>query len=299
MTRISTSDITLLVVALALGVGGHLLRHFGRRNLYRHADSKLWKMLPKLGWGLFIVGIWLFTSQLLPILFGAPSSEGVSVQIAPERRMVLGMSISDTVIVSWCAMAVVLIAALVVRLTVIPHMQMRPRGIQNVLEAMVDGINTYVDGKVHGAGDGLPSYLFALAAMMVASAAVELLGVRGPTSDITMTAALALITFFMVNYYGIKRKGVLGRLKALNAQGPVVMVLRVISDCAVPVSMACRLFGNMLGGMVVMDLLYSALGSRSLGIPSVLGLYFNVFHPLIQTFIFVTLTLAFINEAIE
>jgi F-type H+-transporting ATPase subunit a len=54
-----------------------------------------------------------------------------------------------------------------------------------------------------------------------------------------------------------------------------------------------------LVGLVVMDLLYSALGDYAVGIPSLAGLYFNVFHPLIQIFIFITLTLTFINEAIE
>ena len=55
----------------------------------------------------------------------------------------------------------------------------------------------------------------------------------------------------------------------------------------------------MLGGMIVMDLLYMALGNAAIGFPSVLGLYFNVFHPLIQTYIFITLTLTFIGEAVE
>ena len=55
----------------------------------------------------------------------------------------------------------------------------------------------------------------------------------------------------------------------------------------------------MLGGMIVMDLINKSLGNRAVGIPSVVGLYFNVFHPLIQAFIFITLTLTFINEATE
>ena len=79
----------------------------------------------------------------------------------------------------------------------------------------------------------------------------------------------------------------------------MVFIFRVISEFAIPVSMACRLFGNMLGGMIVIDLLYVALGSNAVGIPSVIGLFFNVFHPMMQTFVFVTLTLTFINEAIE
>ena len=80
----------------------------------------------------------------------------------------------------------------------------------------------------------------------------------------------------------------------------MVLPLRMISDIAVPVSLACRLFGNMLGGMIiVMDLLYSAMGNLAVGVPSLVGLYFNAFHPLIQAYIFVTLTLTFINEAVE
>jgi F-type H+-transporting ATPase subunit a len=73
----------------------------------------------------------------------------------------------------------------------------------------------------------------------------------------------------------------------------------VLSDIASPVSLACRLFGNMIGGMIVMELLYLALGSFGVGIPAVAGLYFNVFHPLIQAFVFITLSLTFINEAAE
>ena len=122
---------------------------------------------------------------------------------------------------------------------------------------------------------------------------------RAPTSDITMTFSMALITFVLINYYGIRKKGVGGRIKSMAKPTPVVFPIKVVSDLAVPVSLACRLFGNMLGGMIVMDLLYMALGNAAIGFPSVLGLYFNVFHPLIQTYIFITLTLTFIGEAVE
>ena len=56
------------------------------------------------------------------------------------------------------------------------------------------------------------------------------------------------------------------------------------------------------GGCAVvlrMDLLYSALGNAAIGFPSLAGLYFNLFHPLIQTYIFITLSLTFIGEAVE
>ena len=90
-----------------------------------------------------------------------------------------------------------------------------------------------------------------------------------------------------------------GRIKSLAQPSVGVFRIKIVSELAVPVSLACRLFGNMLGGMIVMDLLYSALGNAAIGFPSVLGLYFNVFHPLIQTYIFITLTLTYIGEAVE
>jgi F-type H+-transporting ATPase subunit a len=134
---------------------------------------------------------------------------------------------------------------------------------------------------------------------MLMCAFLELFRLRPPTADITMTFALAFMTFIFINVYGIRKKGSIGRIKALASPTPVVFIFRVIAEIAIPVSMACRLFGNMLGGMIVIDLLYMALGSGAVAIPSVAGLYFNVFHPMMQTFIFVTLTLTFINEAIE
>ena len=75
--------------------------------------------------------------------------------------------------------------------------------------------------------------------------------------------------------------------------------IKIDSDIAIPNSLACRLFGNMLGGMIVMELLKGALGGYAAGIPGIAGLYFNLFHPLIQAYIFITLSLTFIDEAME
>nr|MDD6336272.1 F0F1 ATP synthase subunit A [bacterium] len=274
------------------------LAHAGKKKLAAQPGKKA-KRLKMCGSLLAVVGVWLFLTQLVSMLFGPHEGGGFDVQISPERISVLGLSVSSTVIVTWIAMAFILVLALLVRLFVIPRMTDSPKGIQNLLELAVEGISQYAENQGGHMGENLSAYLFSLAIMMVTCAAVELFGIRPPTADLTMTLALALVTFFLINYYGIRRKGVGGRLKSLASPTPIVFPLRVLSDIAVPISMACRLFGNMLGGMVVMDLLYTALGNNALGIPSVAGLYFNVFHPIIQAFIFITLTLAFIREATE
>ena len=141
--------------------------------------------------------------------------------------------------------------------------------------------------------------MFTVAVYIVCSALIELLGLHPPTTDITVTFALSLITFAMINYYGVKHNGLVGRIKLLMRPKAFMLPFKLLGDIAVPISLACRLFGNMLGGMIVMNLVYMALGHFAVGIPAVLGLYFNLFHPLIQTFIFITLSLSFIEEVLE
>jgi len=284
-----------------IALAGTLLRFVNKRKLHTAPDNKKVSRRAKLGLILSVGGIWLFVVKLLPLVLGPAQHKAFTVEISPPRSdlVIAGFQVSTTVITTWVVMAVLVFAAVLLRVFVIPRMRTVPKGIQNVLELFVDGVNSYTDSQTGGLGDGLSAYIFSIAAFMVASAFVELFGARAPTTDITMTFALAFSTFILINFYGIRQKGVAGRLKALANPTPAVFALRVISDMALPVSMACRLFGNMLGGMIVMELLYSALGNSAVAIPSVVGLYFNIFHPLIQAFIFVTLTLTFIKEATE
>ena len=246
-----------------------------------------------------VIGVYIFITRLITLIFGPRESAGIEFSLWPERVNVLGYSMSTTIIYTWTAMALLLIAALILRFTVLNKFEDLPKGAQNAIEAVVEIVGKYTDAQAHGTGEVLCSYILSIGSLMLMSAFLELFRLRPPTADIMMTFALAFMTFILINVYGIRKKGTAGRLKSLASPTPVVFIFRVISEFAIPVSMACRLFGNMLGGMIVIDLLYMALGSGAVGIPSVAGLYFNVFHPMMQTFIFVTLTLTFINEAIE
>ncbi len=292
-------EYAIMAAALICALLGLIFRRAAKKQLLVTPDDKKAKKKRKLCTMLVVIGAWLFTVTLLPLLFGAKEAEPLTVEISPERVNLMGLSLSSSVVAMWVAMAVILLLAVLARVFVIPKFQAVPRGVQNVLELMVDGISTYTNKTAGELGNNLSAYLFTIAALMIACAAMELIGVRPPTADLAMTFSMALISFFLINYYAIRHKGFGGRIKSLASPTPVVLPLRMISDVAVPISLACRLFGNMLGGMIVMHLLYSALGSSAIGIPSVIGLYFNVFHPIIQAYIFITLTLTFINEAVE
>ena len=290
----------LFGLSVPVTIAGYLWRrHVNSKILAADPPEKKLKRVKSLATMVTIIGGYLFLSQMISLIFGAREDQHLELSLWPERVDFFGYSLSKTAIYTWIIMAALIFVALVLRIFLVRKFKKVPKGLQNVLEFIVEMVQKYTDSQAHGTGEFLCSYILTIGALLLGSAFLELFRLRAPASDITMTFALALMTFIMINTYGIRKKGVGGRVKTLASPTPVVFIFRVISEIAIPVSMACRLFGNMLGGMIVMDLLYAALGNGAVGIPSILGLFFNVFHPLIQVFIFITLTLTFINEAIE
>ncbi len=250
-----------------------------------------------------VIFAWYFVGTLLNILSGR---SGITLaldgfEMFSDRVDVFGLSVARTTVVVYAVVAVCAVFALIFRFVLAPRFDAdSPSGIQNITEYAIEAVDKFVRGTVGDSlGENLTAYIFALAVYIMGSALTELFGQRAPTSDLLVTFSMALITFFLLNYYGIKKKKLSGRLKALASPSPVIFPMRVLSDCAVPVSLACRLFGNMLGGLIVMDLLKGSLGGYSAGVSAAAGLYFNIAHPLIQTYVFIVLTLTFINEAAE
>lgn len=293
-------DIIVLIVSALLVAAGIVLRKSaGARLKTIENPTKKQKRGKKYATWMIVAGAYLLITRLIIVIFGEGEAESHGVSIAVERTTFLGFDVSSTVITSWYIIAVLVIIAVILRITVVPRLKDVPTGAQNVVELAVEYALKYTKNTAHHAGEFIASYIFTVALFLIGCAFSELCGVRTPASDIMVTAALAIITFFFINIYGFKVKGFGGRMRAMASPTPLVFPIRLVTDFAVPVSLACRLFGNMLGGLVVMDLLYNAMGVYAVGIPSVLGLFFNVFHPLIQAFVFVTLTLNFINEATE
>lgn len=294
-----TEMLIIIFSVLAASTGLLWRRSVTKRIKAEEKPAKSQTRKKKLSMLLIIAGGYMLTTTAIKLLFGDTSSGGINVEIVAPRVDFFGMSLSTTIIYSWIIMAVIVAVALILRFTVVSKLKDVPAGTQNIIELAVETAVKYTKSTAHGVGDFLASYIFTVAVFLIGCAFIELFGLRTPAADITLTGALAILTFIFINIYGIKAKGLRGRVKSLASPTPVIFPIRIITDLAVPVSLACRLFGNMLGGLVVMELLYSALGNYAVGIPSLAGLYFNVFHPLIQAFIFITLTLTFTNEATE
>lgn len=306
----SASQRSDLIFAIIFGVvGAVLLALFLRQKKKvialpssdeeeQRKQKKKLKRIEKIFFISTCVAFWLALSHVLHLFFGQYKEE-LSVDIFPPQVSVFGLSVSESVAWTWVIIAAVLVLSLLFRFLVVPRFKDKPTGIQNVAEMVVEWFSGYSDATGGVDSDALSAYMLSTTFLLLGSMIVEFFGVRAPTSDLVTTAALAIVAFVMFNYYGIKKKGVLGRIKSFAEPVPIVFPFEILSSFSKPISLACRLFGNMLGGMIVIKLLYVALGSYSVGIPAVAGLYFNLFHPVIQAYIFITLSLTFIREAAE
>lgn len=296
----TTESIIKLAVSAAAAAGC-----FAGYSAARHAlretpgDKKVKKRKGLFFWSMMIA-LWFFIGSAINSITGRAGSLNVEFEMFSPRVQLGPVSVARTSLLTSLIVAVVFVLALLFRLLAVPHFKELPGRLQNVMELAVESIDKLCASNLEEpfAGD-LSPYMLSVAVLLVGSAATELFGQRPPTSDLVMNFSLSLVTFALINICGVHKKGVRGRLKGMASPSPVIFPMKIISDVAVPVSLACRLFGNMLGGMIVMDLLKSALGGYAVGLTSLAGLYFNLFHPLIQTYIFVVLSLTFINEAVE
>ena len=106
----------------------------------------------------------------------------------------------------------------------------------------------------------------------------------------------ALSGIILIEYSGIHAKGVKRWAKSFAEPVAVVAPLNVLEIFIRPLSLCMRLFGNVLGAFVVMELLKIIMPAI---LPIPFSLYFDIFDGLIQAYVFVFLTSLFIKEAIE
>lgn len=272
-----------------------------RAGAHRQAETKQQRRRRRLFfWGM-VIALWFLVGTLLNLASGHTGGLNFELSMFADRVMLGGLSVAKTTVITWVIIAVVLVLGLLFRFAAVPRFSPDdPHGLQSLTEMAVEGVQKLCAANIEEPfADRLSPYMMTVAVLLMGSAFSELLGQRPPTADLVMNLSLSLVTLALINYCCIRKKGIGGRLKGMATPSPVLFPIKLINDLAVPVSLSCRLFGNMLGGMIVMDLLKSGLGGYSAGLASLAGIYFNLIHPLIQTYVFVVLSLTFIREAVE
>lgn len=225
--------------------------------------------------------------------------------------------VTDTIIIMWIVMAIIIIAAFILT----RNLQTVPKGKQNLVESIVDMINSLSRNNIGHYGRHFAPYLGTILIFLIFSNIISIfniipdgeqlyklthieffeqywprLAMRPPTKDINTTAAMAIISIIVVLFAGIRFKKFKGWMKSFIEPIPLVLPFKIIDYFIRPLSLCFRLFGNILGAFIVMELLYAVL---PVIIPAAVSIYFDLFDGMLQAYIFVFLTSLYIAEAVE
>ena len=167
---------------------------------------------------------------------------------------------------------------------------------QLALESFYCWIKGFFEDILGENGKRYTNYMITVIMYLGVSNMIGLLGFKPPTKDMNVTIALALMSIILIEYAGIHYRGVKGWVKSFAEPMPMIAPINGMEIFIRPVSLCMRLFGNILGGFVVMELIKGVI---PVVVPIPFSLYFDVFDGLIQAYVFVFLTSLFIKEQIE
>lgn len=207
------------------------------------------------------------------------------------------LDVNPAVISGFTVTGVLLVFALLVRLFFVPRMKTVPGKFQLLLESAVgyfDGLakessphrNRFLGGYVFAAGAyifiGTLFELFGLQAVTTRGLSVAL---PAPLSDINAAIALGCLSYLVILSGGIAGNGLRG-------------VGNTLKEFSLPISMSFRLFGALLSGLLVTELVYYYI-HLSFVLPVAVGVMFTLLHALIQTYVLTMLTTLFYGEVSE
>jgi F-type H+-transporting ATPase subunit a len=120
-------------------------------------------------------------------------------------------------------------------------------------------------------------------------------GLRAPTGDFSTTAALAIIVFLAVPFYGIRARGLRGYLRHYLEPSPLLLPFEVITEFSRTLALAVRLFGNIMSEELVIAVLLSLAG---LLVPVPI-MMLAVLTSVVQAYIFAVLTVVYLSAAVR
>ena len=219
--------------------------------------------------------------------------EELNVETAFTIPLFGGIPVSESVFVTWIVMAILILAAFLLG----RNLRVRnPGRRQQIAELIVTKLDAFTKGTL---GEEATEYSTYMASVLLFIGFVNLTGIFGmkpPTKDLNIRAALAVMSIVLVEAAGIRAFGLGGWMKRFAKPMAILTPINILEIFIRPLSLCMRLFGNVLGAFVIMELVTLVV---PVGVPAILSLYFDVFDGLIQAYVFVFLTSLYIAEAVE
>lgn len=205
----------------------------------------------------------------------------------------MDIEIAESVVITWVIMAFILLLSVFLTRNLKVHDISRR---QLVAETIVTSLDKFVTGMTGEEGKRYVPYLVSVLLYIGLSNIIGLFGMKPPTKDMNVTAALSIMSIILIQYAGIHQKGVKKWLKSFTEPIAIVTPINILELFIKPLSLCMRLFGNVLGAYVIMELIKLLV---PVAVPVPFSFYFDIFDGLIQAYVFVFLTSLFIKEATE
>lgn len=216
---------------------------------------------------------------------GSSLGEIMKKAVLPDNVSFLGLQVNPSFYSALIVTAAVLFFCLILRIFFIPKMKKIPGKGQVILEKAVSFFSNLASSNSPGSNRFLGAYIFSAAIFVFFGTMIELLGLRAVLVDINACIAIAICSFGTILAGGMKSNGPKG-------------VLHALKDFSLPLSMSFRLFGSMLSGLLITDLVYEFI-ALSFVVPIFVGIIFTIFHAIVQTYVLTLLTSMFYGSASE
>lgn len=218
--------------------------------------------------------------------------------------------ITRTVTTSWGIMVLLVVLALILRKRLSAE---SPGRVQLLVEMLTEKLAGLIRDVIRSdPAPYMPLAQTIFVFIFVANLAGMIPGCFAPSADIAFTAAFAVIVFFSVPFYGIKAKGLRTYLAQYLKPNPIMLPFTIIGEVTRTLSLAVRLFGNMMSGQFLLGIIITVvatlilrnvmlafpLGIAGLGLMLFISVL-SVITAIIQPLIFTVLALVYIAAAVE
>ncbi len=208
-----------------------------------------------------------------------------------------GLEVNPAIISAFTVTGILLFFALILRIFVIPKFKKVPGKFQMVIEAWVGFFDNLAKSNSPHLNKFLGAYIFAAGSYICFSTLFELLGLQtvtthghsiampAPIADINAAIQMGVTTYLIILSGGI----ISNKLKGVGL---------TLKEFSLPISMSFRLFGALLSGALVTELVYHYM-ALSFVLPVVVGVLFTLIHALVQTYVLTMLASLFYGEVSE
>lgn len=213
-------------------------------------------------------------------------------RIAFEIPIFGGIPVPESVVVSWGIIVfLVLLSILFTR-----RLKKVPGRMQLIAEMFVGFINNFTKNTLGEHWRPFAAYFGTVGLYIGCANLCGVLGFNPPTKDLNVTAALSIMSAVLIYGASFKYNGLRGGLKKFAEPMALLAPINALEVIIRPLSLCMRLFGNVLGSFIIMELIKLIIPPV---VPLALSMYFDVFDGIIQTIVFVFLTALFTKESLE